>query len=99
MKTWKLWAAAFVIGALSLIDGSREAQAAATSYGCFKVVGASSIAIRKSPWTWAPVVGYASRGQKLVKRKRFCSVRPWCPVRSGAVRGWSGKRYLAKVAC
>ena len=46
-----------------------------------------------------PIVGYAQRGQRLVKRKRFCSVRPWCPVRSGGVSGWSGKRYLAKVAC
>lgn len=99
MKTWRMWAAAHVIGALFLTDGSREALAGPKSYGCFKVVGASSIAIRKSPWTWAPIVGYAKRGQKLVKRKRFCSVRPWCPVRSGDITGWSGKRYLAKVAC
>ncbi len=74
-------------------------EAAPKVYGCYRVINASSIAIRKSPWLWAPIIGYASKGTKLVKRRRFCSVRPWCPVRKGGVNGWSGKRYLKKVKC
>jgi len=87
-----------VLAATSFV--AAPSHAAKKNYGCFKVVGASSLAIRKSPWVWSRVIGYASRGKKLEKRRRFCSIRrTWCPVRLGKIEGWSGTRYLEKIDC
>ena len=43
------------------------------------------------------VLTVAEEGEVLVKWKRFCSLRPWCPVQKGDVQGWAGKDYLYEL--
>lgn len=77
-----------------------SAHAQTKSFGCFKIVNASSVRIRKRPYLWSKTLGYAKRGRKVVKNRRFCSVRTtWCRVRKGKISGWVGRKFLKKVSC
>ncbi len=76
-----------------------EAQAAPRVYGCFKVT-AASINIRDGAFSSSDVVGTAGRGEILVKRKRFCTLRGfWCAVRKGSIEGWADKAFMERVDC
>ena len=66
-------------------------------YGYYEVVGAESLNIRRRPYMTSEVVTVAPRGATLVKWKRFCSLRPWCPVQYGEERGWAGKAFLTEI--
>ncbi len=66
-------------------------------YGYYEVVGASSLNIRERPYMSSEVLTVAEEGEVLVKWKRFCSLRPWCPVQKGDVQGWAGKDYLYEL--
>ena len=66
-------------------------------YGYYEVVGASSLNIRARPYMSSQVLTVAEEGEVLVKWKRFCSLRPWCPVQKGDVQGWAGKDYLYEL--
>ncbi len=73
---------------------------AASGYGCF-VVTAPSINIRDGAFSSSAVIATANRGQILVKRHRFCTLRGfWCAVRtkSGA-EGWADKAFMERTAC
>jgi len=77
-----------------------SAQAQTKSYGCYKIINASTVRIRKKPYLWSKTIGYAQRGDKVVKNRRFCSVRiTWCRVRHDDVSGWVGRKFLKKTAC
>lgn len=77
-----------------------SASAKEKSYGCFKIANASSVRIRKRPYLWSKTLDYAQQGQKVVKNRRFCSIRrTWCRIRKGKVSGWVGKKFLVKTTC
>lgn len=90
--------AALGAGALSASTG--PAAAADKVYGCFKVIGVSSINIRARPYSNSDVIGIANRGDILIKWKRWCALRGfWCPVQKGKIAGHADKRYLMKIDC
>lgn len=66
-------------------------------YGYYEIVGTSSLNIRERPYTTSRVLAVAQKGDIVVKWKRYCSLRPWCPVQVGDVQGWAGKAYLREV--
>lgn len=66
-------------------------------YGYYEVIGAGALNIRERPYTSSPVLAVAERGEVLAKWRRYCSLRPWCPVQKGDVQGWAGKDYLEEV--
>ena len=73
-----------------------ESQAA-TGYGCFKVT-ASSLNIRARPYASAEVIGTASKGEILIKRKPLCTLRGfWCAVRKGGLDGYADKANMEKL--
>jgi hypothetical protein len=73
--------------------------AQAATYGCFKVT-AESINIRARPYSSADVIGTASKGDILEKRKFLCTPRGfWCAIRKGSLEGYADKSFMAKVAC
>jgi hypothetical protein len=93
-----LLSAALGFGAVMAV--SSPASAADKVYGCYKVIGASSINIRARPFSSSNVIGVARRGQILLKWKRWCTLRGfWCPVQKGSIAGHADKRYLMKVTC
>ena len=67
----------FVALGLVLCTGFAGETRAAT-YGCFKVTS-GSLNIRDRPYSTAKVIGMASKGDILEKRKLFCTPRGfWC---------------------
>jgi len=87
-----------LIGALlTLAAAVTPAQAQSKVYGYYEVVGADALNIRRRPYQNSEVLTVARRGETLVKWRFFCSLRPWCPVQLGDVKGWAGKKYLAEV--
>lgn len=86
--------------ALAMLAGG--AQAATTSrpaYGCFKVT-APEVNIRAKPYSNAAVVGAAHKGEILVKRKRWCTLRGWwCAVRHGKTEGYADKKFMKVAPC
>ena len=76
-----------------------DVQAAANNYGCFKVTS-SSLNIRARPYSTSDVIGAASRGDILEKRKLFCTPRGfWCAIRKGSLEGYADKSNMAKITC
>lgn len=72
---------------------------AASGYGCFKVT-TPSLNIRARPYRDSQVVGTASAGDIVVKRKRWCTLRGyWCAIRKGTLDGYADKSFLEKTAC
>lgn len=93
-----LAAATFILLGTSSIFS--EAVAADKVYGCYLVIDAHSINIRKRAWSKSAVLTTANRGQVLKKWKRFCSLRGyWCPVQKGSIKGHASKAHLLKVDC
>ena len=85
---------------LAAVLPSVPASAADKVYGCYKVIGVSSVNIRARPYSDSDVIGVAHRGDILLKWKRWCTLRGfWCPVQKGNVAGHADKRYLMKVTC
>lgn len=75
------------------------AQAAPPGHGCFKVT-AAVVNIRDGAFSSSNVVGSAGRGEILVKRKRFCTLRGfWCAVRKGSIEGWADTAFMERVDC
>ena len=74
-----------------------NAQEEYDGYGYYEVTGADALNIRERPFLTSRVIAVAEEGEILVKWKRFCSLRPWCPVQLGDVQGWAGKAYLAEA--
>lgn len=100
-ETMQRIARAFLAGlALAALAGG--AQAATTSrpaYGCFKVT-AAEINIRAKPLSSAAVLGTAHKGDILVKRKRWCTLRGyWCAVRRGTTEGYADKSFMKVAPC
>lgn len=72
---------------------------AAKNYGCFQVI-APSLNIRDRPYSDASVIGTASAGEVLEKRKRWCTLRGyWCAVRKGNLEGYADKSFLDPIKC
>lgn len=72
---------------------------AGQNYGCFKVL-TPALNIRARPYSDAAIIGTASAGEVIEKRKRWCTLRGyWCAVRKGAVEGYADKNFLGKTAC
>ena len=83
--------------ALSLCVVSAPAAVQAEGYGCF-VVTASAINIRARPYSWSKVVGTASKGDILTKRKLWCTPRGfWCAVQKGDLKGYADKSFMKKI--
>jgi len=96
MKTHSKLAAAAAAG---LAMASLAGVAEAATYGCFKVT-ADSINIRAKPYSNAEVIGSASKGDILEKRKLLCTPRGfWCAIRKGSLEGYADKNFMSKVAC
>lgn len=88
------------LGAGVAATSTSPAAAADKVYGCYKVIGVSSLNIRARPYSNSDSIGIAYRGEVLVKWKRWCALRGfWCPVQKGSVAGHADKRYLMKVDC
>ncbi|MBA4130943.1 MAG: hypothetical protein C0519_05920 [Hyphomicrobium sp.] len=72
---------------------------AAKNYGCFTVT-TPTLNIRNRPYGDATVIGTASAGEILEKRKLFCTPRGyWCAVRKGNLEGYADKNFLGKIKC
>jgi hypothetical protein len=71
----------------------------AATYGCFKVT-ADSLNIRARPYSTSEIIGSASKGDILEKRKLFCTPRGfWCAIRKGSLEGYADKSNMVKIAC
>ena len=69
------------------------------AYVCFKVT-ADEINIRAKPYSTAAVIGSAKRGDILVKRKRWCTLRGfWCAVTKGGLDGYADKSLMKVAPC
>lgn len=69
------------------------------SYGCFRVT-AESLNIRDKAFASGAVIGTAKKGDILVKRKRFCTLRGyWCGVSFGTTEGWADKAFMEAAPC
>jgi hypothetical protein len=85
--------------AVGLLLCASVGMAEAASYGCFKVT-ADTINIRARPYSNAEVVGTASKGDILEKRKLICTPRGfWCAIRKGTLEGYADKSLMTKIAC
>ncbi len=72
---------------------------AAKNYGCFQVI-TPTLNIRSRPYGDATVIGTASAGDILEKRKPLCTLRGyWCAVRKGNLEGYADKNFLGKMKC
>ncbi len=72
---------------------------AGKNFGCFQVI-TPSLNIRARPYGDAAVIGTASAGEILEKRKRWCTLRGyWCAVRKGSVEGYADKNFLGTTKC
>lgn len=75
------------------------ATAAGQGFGCF-LVTASEVNIRDRPHSDATVVGTARKGDILIKRKLWCTLRGyWCAIRAGSIDGYVDKAYMEKITC
>lgn len=74
-----------------------NAQEEDDGYGYYEVTGVGALNIRERPFLTSRVLAIAEEGEMLVKWRRFCSFRPWCPVQKGDIRGWAGKAYLTEA--
>jgi hypothetical protein len=87
------------LAALVLGAGLVPQAQAASNYGCFKVT-AAHLNIRARPYSTAEVIGTASRGDILEKRKLFCTPRGfWCAIRKGSLEGYADKANMRKINC
>jgi hypothetical protein len=83
----------------AVLAGAPDPVMAAKNYGCFKVT-APQINIRAKPYSDAEVIGSASKGDILEKRKWFCTPRGyWCAIRKGTLEGYADKNFMEKVGC
>lgn len=79
-----------------LAGGLAEAK---STFGCFKVT-VDEINIRSRPYSTAKVIGTASKGEILEKRKMWCTPRGyWCAVRKGDLEGYADKNFMKRVSC
>jgi hypothetical protein len=106
MTVFSIWRSAFTVTAFTAAlafftvlagNGRVMAQEDDDGYGYYEVTGVGALNIRERPYLTSPVLAVADEGEILVKWKRFCSLRPWCPVQKGDVQGWAGKAYLTEV--
>lgn len=89
-------AVSVLIGPMSLAAAPAQA---ANNYGCFQVV-TPSLNIRARPYGDAKVIGTATAGEVLEKRKPLCTLRGyWCAVRKGTVEGYADKSFLGTTKC
>jgi uncharacterized protein YraI len=92
-------AAAAVVAALGAGLLQPPNAEAASKYGCFTVT-TEKLNIRARPYSDAAIIGTASAGDILEKRKLFCTPRGfWCAVRKGKLEGYADKNFLGKVSC
>lgn len=90
--------AATAVAGLLLASGFATETKAAT-YGCFQVT-TGSLNIRDRPRSNATVIGVASRGEILEKRKLICTPRGyWCAIRKGSLEGYADKNFMRRVTC
>lgn len=91
---------ATVLTGLAVMAALSAPAAAASKYGCFKVV-TDELNIRERPYSTAPVVAAAKQGDVLEKRKWLCTLRGyWCAVRTkDGVNGYADKAFMDKVDC
>ncbi|MGI9405960.1 MAG: hypothetical protein ACR2O4_06275 [Hyphomicrobiaceae bacterium] len=76
------------------------ASAQTKNYGCFRIVNATSVRVRRKPYLWSKTLDYVQRGDKVVKNRKFCSVRrTWCRVQAGETSGWVGTKFLEETSC
>lgn len=91
--------AIFALMFLAVVTGGSMPADAASKFGCFKVT-ADNINIRDRPYSTAAVIGSASKGEILEKRKLWCTPRGyWCAIRQGLLEGYADKNFMQKVPC
>lgn len=84
---------------LALASAAPAMGAGKSGFGCF-LVTASEVNIRARPHSDADVVGRARKGDILIKRKLWCTLRGyWCAIRAGSVDGYVDKAYMEKITC
>lgn len=90
---------AALLAGLSVAAGLPSPAAAGKNFGCFTVV-TPSLNIRDRPYRTAAIIGTATAGEILEKRKRWCTLRGyWCAVRKGSLEGYADKSFLGTVKC
>jgi hypothetical protein len=100
MKSIALAAVAF---AMSAVFGASFVSAQTTvrpAYGCYKV-SAKELSLRETAFKTGNVVATVGKGDILVKRRRFCTLRgTWCPVTTiKGVQGFADKSMIAVAPC
>ena len=89
---------------LAALLGASFAAAQSTSvrpaYGCFKVT-AAELNIRDKAFASGAVIATVSKGETLIKRRRFCTLRGyWCAVTTNkGIQGYADKTSIAVAPC
>ena len=97
MSTKFLSAALAVV--LMAAFSAAPAFAAKKGFGCY-LVTVDSLNVRERPYSNADVVGVVYKGDILIKRRLFCTLRGfWCAVRAGSMKGYVDKSYIQKITC
>jgi hypothetical protein len=100
MKSIALAALALVA---SVVSGASLVAAQTTvrpAYGCYKV-SAKELSVRERALKTANTVATVAKGDILVKRQRFCTLRgSWCAVTTNkGVQGFAEKTMIAVAPC
>lgn len=84
---------------LMAIFSAVPASAAKKGFGCY-LVTVDSLNLRARPYSNSEVIGVVYKGDILIKRKLFCTLRGfWCAVRAGSMKGYVDKSYVQKITC
>ena len=89
-----------VAAAILAVQSAAIEAEAASKYGCFRV-STAAMNIRARPYSDADVIGVATKGDILEKRKFLCTLRGyWCAVRtSTGLEGYGDKSLMEKIPC
>lgn len=91
-------AASTLVGFAALAAPVAAETTTRPAYGCLKA--SSSTAIRDKASDKGAVIAQASKGDILIKMKRFCSLgSKWCSVSASGVTGWVAKSATKVAPC
>lgn len=100
MALVKISAAAILAVALFSVPAVAQTVTKRPAYGCFKV-SVPELNIRDKAFSTAAVVATAIKGETLVKRRRYCTLRGfWCAVTTNkGIQGYADKSMMAVAPC
>jgi len=100
MALVKLSASAILAVALLSIPAQAQTVTTRPAYGCFKV-SVAELNVRDKASSTATVLATAIKGETLVKRRRYCTLRGfWCAVTTNkGIQGFADKSMMVVAPC